>query len=29
MSLTISHYDLTWTQIEIANSVETAAANNA
>lgn len=29
MNLTVSHYGLTWTQIEVANSTETAAANNA
>lgn len=26
---TVLHYDLTWTQIEVANSTEAAAANNA
>lgn len=29
MNLTVSHYDLTWTRIEVANSIEAAVANNA
>jgi hypothetical protein len=28
MNLTVSHYDLTWIQIEVANSIEAAAANS-
>ena len=29
MNVTVSHYDLTWTQTEVANSDEATAANNA
>ena len=29
MNMTVSHYDLTWTQTEVANSDEATAANNA
>ena len=29
MNVTVSHYDLTWTQTEVANSDEATAASNA